>query len=120
MAENSTRAEAKLAKLQASPRKGLEELALEVSTKLPDLELSAADTRKVIGAFLDAIVESLHRDRNVLLTSFGSFSFKKRPARKVRNPRATDPEQAFKEVGPSTAFRFKPGVALKTVFDSED
>ncbi len=107
--------EQKIEKLQGSSRQGLEELSLELVKQFPDLKLSDKKMRNLLEAFLDIIVNSLHTGRPVMLPGFGSFQIKERGARRVRNPREKEGPNAFKEVGPSTSFKFKPGSSLKSI-----
>jgi nucleoid DNA-binding protein len=110
--------EEKLAKLQAqnNSRKGLEEISLELVQKVTDLKLSAKETRVLINTFLTIVVETLKSGKSVMLPGFGRFYPKARLARKVRNPRVNSGPEAFKQVGPSTVYRFKAGSEMKPTF----
>lgn len=49
-------------------------------------ELSKADSKKALDAFLEATSETLKSGDKVTLVGFGSFSVSQRDARKGRNP----------------------------------
>ena len=108
--------EEKLAELQGKNRMGMDEIALLLGNALPHLKISPKMGREILDTFLELVKDSLHEGRNVVFPGFGSFIAKERKARRVRNPRVTEGPGAFKEVGPSTVFRFKVGSDMKPVF----
>ncbi len=73
-----------------------------------EAELSKADARKALDAFIKTTSESLKTGDRVALVGFGSFSVTKRDARTGRNP------QSGKEIQiPSkNVVKFKPGSDL--------
>ncbi len=99
-----------LVRARGNDRKTLEEVTLELAIATG---MHPKTMRGILDSFLDNLVSALHDGRTVLLPSFGSFRPHHREARKVRNPRETSGSAAFKQVGPSTAFKFKAGAALK-------
>ena len=118
MADTTTKrktAEEKLAKCKEAARMGLEEMSLELNQKHP--HLTHKESRQLVEDLFDIVQSSLKSGRNVIIRGFGSFQCRERNARRIHNPRATEGDaNAWKEVGPSTAFRFKPGREMKPVF----
>jgi len=106
----------KLDRFRGKARLGLDELALLLVDRLSDRNLTQKGNREILDTFLDLIEEGLKGGRTVVLPGFGSFRVKERKARRVRNPRVISGPGSFKEVGPSTVFRFKPGSGLKPIF----
>ncbi len=105
----------KITKLQqVNPhRMGLEEISLLMAL---GTGLSKRQSRETLEAFLQLILNALREGREVMLTGFGGFKPVQKPARRVRNPRVAAGPDAFKEVGESTVFRFKPGSEMKPIF----
>lgn len=64
---------------------------------------------KVIQAFLDSIEDALAKDGKLLIRGFGSFTVKKRPAKKGRNPKTGRPI----EIPAGKLILFHPGSNLK-------
>jgi DNA-binding protein HU-beta len=87
------------------------ELSAAVAAKA---NLSKKDAEKIVGAFLDTIVETLQKDEKVQLVGFGTFETKHRPARKARNPRTGEEI----DIPPSTSASFKPGKQLREALQS--
>lgn len=52
-----------------------------------DTKLTKADSERALNATLEAIKKSLKKGKSVQLIGFGTFSIRKRKARKGRNPR---------------------------------
>ncbi len=69
---------------------------------------SKASAEKATNAVLDAIKKGLKKDKKVQLVGFGTFSVKKRAARKVRNPQTGE----TMKVKAKRVVHFKPGKAL--------
>ena len=73
-----------------------------------DAEITKADARKALDAFVKNVTESLKAGDRVALVGFGSFSLSKRSARSGRNPQTgveiTIPAKAV--------IKFKPGTEL--------
>ncbi|HOI33175.1 MAG: HU family DNA-binding protein [Bacteroidales bacterium] len=71
-------------------------------------ELTKADAKKALDAFIDATSKALKEGDRVALVGFGSFSISKRAARKGRNP------QTGKEISIAAkkVVKFKPGSEL--------
>lgn len=74
-----------------------------------ELEGTKAEADRFLTAMLDCVVKGLKKDKTVQLVGFGTFSVKKRAARKGRNPQTGEAIKikASKTVG------FKPGKNLK-------
>ena len=70
---------------------------------------SKADAERGVNAVLQSVKKGLKKDKAVQIVGFGSFTVKKRKARKGRNPQTGEKIniKASKTVG------FKPGKALK-------
>ena len=62
-----------------------------------------------VDAFIHVITCSLQQKNPVVLTGFGTFSVKERPARMGLNPRTG----ARIEIAPHTVVRFKPSQCMK-------
>lgn len=75
-------------------------------------ELTKADAKKALDAFIDTTSESLKSGDRVALVGFGSFSVAKRAARTGRNPKTGEEMQ----IPAKKVVKFKPGAELsKTV-----
>ena len=71
--------------------------------------ITKADARKVVGAFIDTVTESLEGGGNVVLTGFGTFEVREAKARNGVNPRTKE-----KLVIPATKRpAFRAGAVLK-------
>jgi DNA-binding protein HU-beta len=64
-----------------------------------------------VDAFLDTVTRNVAKGERVVLTGFGSFEKKDKPARMVRNPATGQSQRAKKTSVP----RFKAGAAFKDV-----
>lgn len=82
------------------------ELAAMVADKA---DISKDKAGEVITAMTDEITAALIRDESVSLIGFGTFSQRKRAARKGKNPQTG----AEINIPASTSVGFKPGKALK-------
>jgi DNA-binding protein HU-beta len=73
-----------------------------------DADLSKADAKKALDAFVKHTTEALKSNERVALVGFGSFAVSKRSARSGRNP------QTGKEIQipAKTVIKFKPGSEL--------
>lgn len=75
-------------------------------------DLTKADAKKALDAFIDATTKSLKKGDRVALVGFGSFSVAKRAARTGRNPKTGQEMQ----IPAKKVVKFKPGADLsKTV-----
>lgn len=71
--------------------------------------ISKKDSKEIVAATLDGIVEGLMEDGKVSLAGFGSFVLSRKDARTARNPQNGEPV----EVPAKTVVKFKPASALK-------
>lgn len=73
-----------------------------------EANLTKADAKKALDAFIGATTKALKGGDRVALVGFGSFSISKRAARKGRNP------QTGKEISIAAkkVVKFKPGAEL--------
>ena len=73
-----------------------------------EANLTKADAKRALDAFIDATTKSLKKGDRVALVGFGSFSVSKREARKGRNP------QSGKEITipAKKVVKFKAGAEL--------
>jgi DNA-binding protein HU-beta len=73
-----------------------------------EADLTKADAKKALDAFINATTKALKDSDRVALVGFGSFSISKRAARKGRNP------QTGKEINIAAkkVVKFKPGSEL--------
>ncbi|MBL7971999.1 MAG: HU family DNA-binding protein [Prolixibacteraceae bacterium] len=70
--------------------------------------LTKADAKKALDAFVDATSDALRNGDRVALIGFGSFSVASRSARTGRNPQTG---QTI-EIGEKKVVKFKPGAEL--------
>jgi DNA-binding protein HU-beta len=70
--------------------------------------LTKADAKKALDAFVDATSDALKNGDRVALIGFGSFSVASRSARTGRNPQTG---QTI-EIGEKKVVKFKPGAEL--------
>jgi DNA-binding protein HU-beta len=82
------------------------ELVNDVARKT---ELSKASASKAVDAILDTIGQALKGGESVVLTGFGTFSVRERPARTGHNPKTGQAMEIKASKGPV----FKPGKTLK-------
>lgn len=73
-----------------------------------EADLTKADAKKALDAFINATTKALKQGDRVALVGFGSFSISERAARKGRNP------QTGKEIdiAAKKVVKFKPGSEL--------
>ncbi len=73
-----------------------------------DADLTKADAKKALDAFINTTTKALKKGDRVALVGFGSFSVAKREARKGRNP------QSGKEINipAKKVVKFKAGAEL--------
>lgn len=72
-------------------------------------ELSKIASGKALDAVLDAISKALQKGDDVVLTGFGTFSVRERPARTGRNPKTRE----AMEIKASKTPVFKAGKTLR-------
>jgi len=80
---------------------------IEAMADAADISKSAAG--KALDGLMDSIAVALKREENVSVIGFGTFSIKKRDARKGRNPQTG----ATIDIAASKTPFFKAGKALK-------
>ena len=71
-------------------------------------DLTKADAKKALDAFIDATSSTLNKGDRVALVGFGSFSVAKRAARTGRNPKTGEEMQ----IPAKKVVKFKPGAEL--------
>lgn len=71
-------------------------------------DLTKADAKKALDAFIDATSSTLKKGDRVALVGFGSFSVAKRAARTGRNPKTGEEMQ----IPAKKVVKFKPGAEL--------
>ncbi|MGM0566696.1 MAG: HU family DNA-binding protein [Bacteroidota bacterium] len=76
-------------------------------------DLTKADAKKALDAFIDTTSHSLKKGDRVALVGFGSFSVAKRAARTGRNPKTGQEMQ----IPAKKVVKFKPGAELAKVVD---
>jgi DNA-binding protein HU-beta len=74
-------------------------------------DLTKADAKKALDAFIDATSDTLKKGDRVALVGFGSFSVAKRAARTGRNPKTGEEMQ----IPAKKVVKFKPGAELAKV-----
>ena len=84
------------------------ELIGEVARKV---ELSKAEAKKAVDAFITTVVETLETGEKVALLGFGSFSIAEKAARKGVNPKTK--EQIT--IPARKVIKFKPGASLAEI-----
>lgn len=82
---------------------------IELVAKKANLTNKAS--RESVDAFLQAIRDSLKRGEKVVITGFGTFSVRKRAAKKGRNPKTGESITISAHKSPG----FTPGKTLKKV-----
>ncbi|HPF58642.1 MAG TPA: HU family DNA-binding protein [Candidatus Competibacteraceae bacterium] len=90
-------------------RKGFMNKTELIETVAQASDLSKAAAGKAIDAVLDAISKALKGGETVVLTGFGTFSVRERPARTGHNPKTGEAMQ----IKASKAPVFKAGKTLK-------
>jgi len=73
-----------------------------------DANLTKADAKKALDAFVDATTKSLKKGDRVALVGFGSFSVARRSQRTGRNPQTGKPIT----IKAKNVVKFKPGSDL--------
>jgi len=71
-------------------------------------DLTKADAKKALDAFIESTTKSLKKGDRVALVGFGSFSVAKRAARTGRNPKTGQEMQ----IPAKKVVKFKPGADL--------
>ena len=74
-----------------------------------EMDLSKADTTRIVDAVFDGITDSLKRGDEVSIVGFGTFKVKHRAARKGRNPKTGEEI----EIAAANVPSFKAGKGLK-------
>ncbi|HKK10370.1 MAG TPA: HU family DNA-binding protein [Bacteroidales bacterium] len=74
-------------------------------------DLTKADAKKALDAFIDATSDTLKKGDRVALVGFGSFSVAKRAARTGRNPKTGEEMQ----IPAKKVVKFKPGAELAKI-----
>ncbi|BBM85703.1 HU family DNA-binding protein [Candidatus Uabimicrobium amorphum] len=74
-----------------------------------EMEKSKADAERSVNAVIESVKKGLKKDGVVQLIGFGSFTVKKRKARKGRNPKTGE----VIKIKASKTVSFKPGKGLK-------
>lgn len=82
------------------------ELIEEIAKKA---ELSKKDATAALGAFIDTVVATVAKKKNVQLVGFGTFEARKRKARTGKNPRTGE----TLKIAAATVPAFKAGKAFK-------
>jgi len=86
------------------------ELVAAVAAKA---ELSKADAKKAVDAFIATVGETLKKGDKVALVGFGTFEVAKRPARTGINPRTKEPIQ----IKAKNIAKFKAGSELNAAVE---
>ena len=73
--------------------------------------ISKKDCSRVVDAFLDAIKEALHQQKNIEVRGFGTFKIRQRKTRMARNPRTGAPVEVSARPVPV----FKPSKELRAL-----
>lgn len=81
-----------------------------VEAMAENANISKADAKRALDAFIDTTSAALKKGDRVALVGFGSFSVSERSARKGRNPQ-TGKEITIKA---KKVVKFKPGAELST------
>lgn len=82
----------------------------ELVSRIADLtESTNAEAGRALDAVIKAVTETLQKGDTVVVTGFGTFSVKNRPARMGRNPQTNQPMK----IKASKAPAFKPGKVLR-------
>lgn len=90
------------------------ELIKILKDKHPELQLK--EVASVVDIFFDSISETLEKEGRVEIRGFGTFTIRKRKARKARNPKTG--ESVFVE--DRNVVYFRAGKGLKDMLNKED
>ena len=77
-------------------------------------DLSKADATRALDAMVESVTKALSNEDQVAIPGFGTFSLRKRAARKGRNPQTGEEI----DIKASNAAGFKAGKALKDALNS--
>ena len=89
------------------------ELIAAISEKA---EIKKVDAEKFLAAFIDTVSEQLKEGTTIQLVGFGTFETAERAARVGKNPQTG----AEIQIPASVAPKFKPGKALKDLFNVKE
>ncbi len=78
--------------------------------------LSRADVKRTVQAFLDEVIEELDKGNRLEFRDFGVFEIRQRAARRAQNPKTL--EQV--EVPARRTVKFKPGRLMKVKVEQAD
>jgi integration host factor subunit beta len=81
-----------------------------------DSNLSRADVKRTIQAFLDEVIEELDKGHRLEFRDFGVFEIRQRAARRAQNPKTL--EQV--DVPARRTVKFKPGRLMKVKVEAAD
>ncbi|MFM1833791.1 MAG: hypothetical protein RLZZ461_2107 [Planctomycetota bacterium] len=81
-----------------------------------DSNLSRADVKRTVQAFLDEVIEELDKGNRLEFRDFGVFEIRQRAARRAQNPKTL--EQV--EVPARRTVKFKPGRLMKVKVEQTD
>ncbi len=81
-----------------------------------DSNLSRADVKRTVQAFLDEVIEELDKGNRLEFRDFGVFEIRQRAARRAQNPKTL--EQV--EVPARRTVKFKPGRLMKVKVEQAD
>ena len=81
-----------------------------------DSNLSRADVKRTIQAFLDEVIEELDKGNRLEFRDFGVFEIRQRAARRAQTPKTL--EQV--EVPARRTVKFKPGRLMKVKVEQAD
>ena len=81
-----------------------------------DSNLSRADVKRTIQAFLDEVIEELDKGNRLEFRDFGVFEIRQRAPRRAQNPKTL--EQV--EVPARRTVKFKPGRLMKVKVEQGD
>jgi integration host factor subunit beta len=81
-----------------------------------DSNLSRADVKRTIQAFLDEVIEELDKGNRLEFRDFGVFEIRQRAARRAQNPKTLEQVE-----GPARrTVKFKPGRLMKVKVEQAD
>ena len=74
-------------------------------------ELSKKSTTEIVDAVFDQLAKAIKKDKRFVYPGFGTFTVKRRKARKGRNPKTGESIK----IAPTKTVTFKPSPQLKKV-----
>ena len=86
-----------------------------IETVASNAQITKKEADAVVNATLDAIIDGLAKEGQVIIPGFGSFEVRNKTAREGRNPRTGEKVKIAAKRAPA----FKPGKAMKDAVEKK-